>query len=190
MSSYLTGWSTDSTPANKLTTVSDGVNSVLIIWNAISTTPVTTGVYVTFNLTTGVMISATNITFADSFVWSSTNTTEQDAIGNQLFAIDGGISYYKDSNYYYTTDATAGYSFLERVAPASSISIGTLNTQTGMDLLTAVDTSDGYAYFLDWGHDDGGLFNFGNDDTLGYTKTNIFKIPNNFTGTSPSRTAF
>jgi hypothetical protein len=136
------------------------------------------------------MISATNITFADEFVWSSTNATEEDAIGNQLFAIDGAMSYYKDSNYYYTTDATTGYSFLERVVPASSTSIGTLNTQTGMDLLTAIDTSDGYAYFLDWGHDNGGLFNFGNDDTFGFTKTNIFKIPNNFTGASPSRTAF
>jgi hypothetical protein len=168
-----------------LTTVSDGVNSVLVIRGS----GVTTGMYLTFNLTTGVMISATSVTFIDTF--TRYNNTEEDAVGNQLFAIDGSISYYRNLNFYYSSRTVNTWSFLDSAAYSyNATSIGTLDTQTGMDILTSIDAGDGYAYFVDWGHDDGGLFNFGNDSALGYTKTNIFKIPSNFTGVSPARVAF
>jgi len=170
---------------NGLTTVSDGVNSVLVIRSS----GVTTGMYLTFNLTTGVMISATSVTFVDTF--TRYNNTEEDAVGNQLFAIDGSISYYRNLNFYYSSRTVNTWSFLDGATTGNSVtSIGTLDTQTGMDILTSIDAGDGYAYFVDWGHDDGGLFNFGNDSALGYTKTNIFKIPNNFIGVSPARVDF
>lgn len=171
------------TYANNLTTVSDGVNSVLIIYGSVSN-----GWYCTFDLTTGLLYTSTNVTFNSGFAW--TNGTEEDAVGNQLFSVDGGMSYYSNLAFYYVQDATSGYSFIDQVVPPSSTAIGSVNTQTGMDLITCIDQTDGYVYFTDWGHDNGGLFNFGNDDTLGYTKTNIFKIPSNFAGTSPNRVSF
>lgn len=164
---------------DNLTTVSDGVNSVLIIWGNANN-----GYYTTFDLTNGQLYASTSVTFNDYFNW--TNTTEQDAIGNQLFSVDGAICYYKNLRVYYSSSDASGYSFLDNVNTTyTSVPIGTLDTQTGMDLATAIDTTDGYLYFADWGHDDGGLFNYGNDNSLGYTKTNIFKIPPTFTGTSP-----
>jgi hypothetical protein len=189
VTNYLSSWSSPN--ENKITTVSDGVNSVLVILG----TAVSTGIYLTFNLTTGLIISATNITFVDTF--AQYNNTEQDTVGNQLFAIDGSTSYYRNLNFYYTTRSatsvgnSAVQSFLDGAATANSVtSIGTIDTETGMDILTTIDAGDGYAYFADWGHDSGGLFGFGDDNTLGYTKTNIFKIPNTFTGVSPTRTNF
>lgn len=185
VTNYLSSWSSPN--ENKITTVSDGVNSVLVI---LGTTAVT-GIYITFNLTTGLIISATNITFTDTFIWYVANQTEQDTVGNQLFAIDGSISYYRNLNFYYSSRTVNTWSFLDGAATANSVtSIGTIDTQTGMDILTTIDAGDGYAYFVDWGHDSGGLFGFGDDNTLGYTKTNIFKIPSNFTGVSPTRVAF
>jgi hypothetical protein len=176
------------TITNALTTVSDGVNSVLVI-RCLNGSSTTSGMYLTFNLTTGVMISATSVSFVDTF--THYNTTEEDAIGNQLFAIDGSTSYYRNLNFYYSSRTVNTWSFLDGAATANSAtSIGTIDTQTGMDILTSIDAGDGYAYFVDWGHDNGGLFGFGDDSALGYTKTNIFKIPNTFTGVSPARVAF
>lgn len=169
---------------NSLTTVSDGVNSVLVIRGSSGS-----GMYLTFNLTTGVMISATSVSFVDTF--AHFNTTEEDAIGNQLFSIDGSISYYRNLNFYYSSRTVNTWSFLDGVTTGNTVtSVGSLDTQTGMDILTSIDAGDGYAYFVDWGHDNGGLFNFGDDSALGYTKTNIFKIPSDFTGVSPTRVAF
>jgi hypothetical protein len=190
VTNYLSSWS--GTPANKITTVSDGVNSVLVILG----TNIITGIYLTFNLTSGEMMSVTSVTFTDTFTF--TNGTEQDGAGNQLFAIDGSTSYYKSLNFYYTTRSATSIgseatvqAFLDGAATANTyFSIGSIDTQTGMDIITAIDTADGYVYFADWGHDNGGLFNFGDDNALGYTKSNIFKIPNNFSGTSPSRNGF
>jgi hypothetical protein len=183
VTNYLSSWSSPN--ENKITTVSDGVNSVLVILG----TAVSTGMYLTFNLTTGLIISATSVTFVDTF--TRYNNTEQDTVGNQLFAIDGSTSYYRNLNFYYSSRTVNTWSFLDSVAfTYNATSIGTIDTETGMDILTSIDAGDGYAYFVDWGHDDGGLFNFGNDNTLGYTKTNIFKIPNTFTGVSPARIAF
>lgn len=191
VTNYLSSWSSPN--ENKITTVSDGVNSVLVILG----TAVTTGIYITFNLTTGLIISATNITFTDTFNWNVTNQTEQDTVGNQLFAIDGSTSYYRNLYFWYTTRSSTSVgnsaiqSFLDGSLTANSpTNIGTVDTQTGMDILTTIDAGDGYAYFVDWGHDNGGLFGFGDDNTLGYTKTNIFKIPNTFTGETPTRTMF
>lgn len=174
------------TIANSLTTVSDGVNSVLVIRHSTSSS---TGMYLTFNLTTGVMITATSVSFVDTY--TRYNETEEDAIGNQLFSIDGSISYYRNLNFYYSSRTVNTWSFLDGVTTGNTVtSVGSVDTATGMDILTSIDAGDGYAYFVDWGHDDGGLFNFGNDSALGYTKTNIFKIPSDFTGVSPTRVAF
>lgn len=171
--------------ANNLTTVSDGVNSVLVIRGG----GTGSGMYLTFNLTTGVMITSTSVSFVDTF--AQLNTTEEDAIGNQLFSIDGSISYYRTLNFYYSSRTVNTWSFLDGVTTGNTVtSVGTIDTQTGMDILTTIDAGDGYAYFVDWGHDSGGLFGFGDDSALGYTKTNIFKIPSDFTGVSPTRVAF
>jgi hypothetical protein len=62
----------------------------------------------------------------------------------------------------------------------SSFSAGA-STQTDMDVFGSIDGSDRFVWFADWGHDDGGLFQQGNDDQLATRKTNIIHIADNYT---------
>jgi hypothetical protein len=160
-------------PANSLYTISDGVNQFIVgRWNT------TAAILCTVNLSTGV-ITTTSITWAATA--SQNNLTEEDAVGTQLFTVDGTMSFHSGGIFYYGgtrpwKDVTA--------SPVSTSGKSTFaagnSTQTDMDIFGSIGT-DRYVWFADWGHDDGGLFTVGNDSQLGTRKTNIIHIDDSYT---------
>lgn len=173
--SNMTSYVSTAAPANTLITLSDGVNMFLVCRGGAAV-----AVEGKIDLTTGIVTTTTR-----SFNQSFYNTTEEDAIGAQLFAVDGSSTYQSGTSFVYTaldyTAAPTGWRDITTFSTTSSSTIGTLSTQTGMDVFGSIDTSDGYVWFADWGHDDGGLFNVGNDSQLGTAKSNIQKIPTTYT---------
>jgi hypothetical protein len=162
-------------PANSIFTVSDGV-SMFIIYRVGQSQ----GVQGSVDFTTGT-ITTTEVTFSAAQAYG----TEEDAIGNQLFAIDGDVSYYTNLTYRYSLLSVSNrVGWRDRTSLTSpgydSINVGSVDTQTGMDILSTIDAVDNYAWFCDWGHDNGGLFNVGNDSILSMVKTNIQKIPTTY----------
>ena len=160
---------------NSLYTISDGVNQFIAgRWLS------TTAVLCTVNLSTGI-ISATTITY--TVAPSQSNATEEDAVGTQLFAVDGSISFLSNTVFYHGgtrpwKDVTG--SPVTTVGKTAFLA-GSVNTQTDMDIFGSIDASDRYVWFADWGHDDGGIFNVGNDSQLGVRKTNIIHISDSYT---------
>jgi hypothetical protein len=156
-------------PVNSLMTMSDGVNGFLIYrWGS------GTAVEVRMNMVTGAIYSSRTLSFSAT----QTNTTEEDAFGSQLFTIDGAFSYYANVTWYqdnlpWTNKSNRNMS--------NSWATGGADTQTDMDLFGSIDSGDAQVWFADWGHDDGGLFQVGNDQFLGVRKTNIYNLPNNYT---------
>jgi len=162
-------------PRNSLWTMSDGVNQFMIgRWNTNSAR------LFTVNLSTGVL---TSVAFPISVSFGQTygNTTEEDSVGTQLFSIDGYSSFHSNGNFYY--GGTSGWKENTGYGPSSIIGKSSFtagySTQSDMDIFGSIDSS-GYLWFADWGHDDGGLFQVGNDDRLGTRPTNIKKV--NITG--------
>lgn len=165
--------------ANSIFTISDGVNQFII--GRYNQTNAIRGIV---NLNTGV-ITATQFTYTTAPV--QTNTTEEDAIGDQLFTVDCYITYHKLTIFYYggsldwidTSDpfTTSGKSTFT-AGPASTLGV---TVPSGMDIFGSIDSTDRSVWFADWGHDDGGLFNVGNDVELGTRKTNIKLIPLTYT---------
>lgn len=170
-------WSTyigTASTANSLWTISDGVNSFMIGRHSS-----TTAVYVEMNLSNGTIYNWSQVNLGNTP--SSSNGTEEDAFGNQLFAVNGTASVYAGSYFYW--GRTIGWrNFNGNWYPSdyANAYIGN-STQTGMDVFGSVG-ADGYVWFADWGHDDGGLFGIGNDSDLGVRKTNILMLPSNFAG--------
>ena len=170
------GGTLSSTP-NNLYTISDGVNKFII--GVQGRTAYSIG---TLNLQTGV-ITFEQRNWSAAVAWPITNNTEEDAIGNQLFTIDNRVSYHDTTLLYYggtynwltTNSLGVWWNNLN----ASTATIGA-STQTGLDVWGSIDT-DGYVWFADWGHDDGGLFGVATDSQLGTRKTNIRMIPDNYT---------
>jgi len=163
------------TPVNSMYTISDGVNQFIA-----GRSGSTTAVLCTVDLTTGI-ISATAITY--TAVPNLTNVTEEDAVGTQLFAVDGSVSFYSNSIFYHGgtrpwKDVTGSPI---STAGKTTFTAGIIDTQTGMDIFGSIDASDRYVWFADWGHDDGGMFNVGNDSQLGVRKTNIIHISDSYT---------
>ena len=159
-----------SSPTNSLWTLSDGVNQFLIgRWNSANAR------LFTVNLSSGELTS-TAITLTT--VPAQTNGTEEDAIGTQLFSIDGCTSFHSTGTFYY---GGTNNGWKSGVSPVSSTGTGRstfaagANTQTDMDIFGSIDSS-GYLWFADWGHDDGGLFSIANDLQLGVRPTNIQKV--------------
>ena len=170
------GGNLSSTP-NNLYTISDGVNKFII--GGHNRTAYAIG---TLDLQTGV-ITFEQRNWTSSVPTATAVNTEEDAIGNQLFTIDNRTSYHDTTLLYYggtynwlTTNPSGVWWNNFGVSTAT---IGA-STQTGMDVWGSIDT-DGYVWFADWGHDDGGLFSVGNDSQLGTRKTNIRMIPDDYT---------
>jgi hypothetical protein len=166
-------------PTNSLWTISDGINSFLVGRYAN-----TTAMYCKVDLRQNTF-TATSITYPSTPTQS--NGTEEDSIGTQLFTVDGFTTYHKDKNFYYS----GLYTWLETNEPWS---VGTSKAQfvagpgstqatlqTDMDIFGSIDASDRSVWFSDWGHDDGGLYNVGNDVELGTRKTNIKLISPTYT---------
>jgi hypothetical protein len=163
---------TGSGAANSLYTISDGVNSFIIGRHG-----GTTAAYCVVDLSTGIITATAMMSIVGSGV---VNNTEEDAFGNQLFLVDGRVTFHAGGTFYYGgtrywRDSTiAWYN-----ATGMSGLGGGASTQTGMDLFGSVDTS-GWVWFADWGHDDGGFFGVGNDSQLGTRPTNIKLVPNDY----------
>jgi len=161
-------------PANQIITISDGVNMFLIYKIGQSY-----AVQGKVDLTTGTITTSLKL-FSATFL----NGTEEDAIGAQLFAVDGALTYQSGTSFCYTplnnTSTGWGWREISALSSYTSATIGSINTQTGMDIFGSIDALDGFVWFADWGHDDGGLFNVGNDSQLGTTKSNIQKISSTY----------
>lgn len=155
-----------SLPQNSIITISDGVNQFLIYrYN-------TTNAYLcTVDLTTRT-VTATSVTVT-SRAPNGVNQTEEDALGDTLYTVDGTLNWLESTVYYYggTLDWKTNTNPFN-TSGKSTFSAGTINTQTGLDIWGSID-SNGFVWFADWGHDDGGLFNIGNDSQLNTRQTNI-----------------
>lgn len=163
------------TPTNSLYTLSDGVNMFLI---GRSSSTEQFSAICTVDLTTGI-ISDTSKMFAKNL---SNNSTEEDAFGAQFFAVDGCPAWQENTTFYYTSISNStniGWRDMSTFTYANTSPVGNISTQTGQDTFGSIG-SDGYLWFADWGHDDGGLFNYGNDDRLNTTKSNIQQIPSSY----------
>lgn len=173
--SDITTYISSGAPTNSVITISDGIN-MFLIYRMNQTSAVECRVDLSTGLITTSLRSFSQATFY--------NTTEEDAIGAQLFAVDGAPTWQNGTTYNYTRldSASTGYGWREVTAlsAVSSTTIGSLSTQTGMDIMSSIDSTDSYVWFADWGHDDGGLFNGGNDSQLNTAKSNIQKIPSTY----------
>jgi hypothetical protein len=96
--------------------------------------------------------------------------TEEDSFGHTLWTVNGRVMYYKSSGVFVLggnlTSPNTGAS--EFPAVSQPLSPG----QPGLDFFGRVD-DDGFLWLVDWGHDNGGYFNCGNDNQLGNGQTNI-----------------
>jgi hypothetical protein len=175
--SPLTGIGT-AAAANSIITISDGVNQFLIYRYS------TTNAYLcTVDLSTNT-ISAVAVTVT-SRATSGANATEEDAVGTQLFTVDGTLNWCENTTYYYGgaldwKTNTNPFNISDKL----TFTAGTINTQTDLDIWGSID-STGFLWFADWGHDNGGLFNVGNDSQLGTRPTNI-RYVQSFTSPSSS----
>ena len=178
------------TTRSTLYTISDGVNQFIIGRYGTEAAPVTAAFFCKVDLTTGV-ITATTINYSSNILHPNytTNNTEEDAVGDQLFTVDCFNTFLGERIFYYqgstvwnniTTNPfnTTGKSAFT-AGPGSGNPAAA--TQSGLDIFGSVDDADRYVWFADWGHDNGGLYNVGDDVELGTRKTNIKLIPTNYT---------
>jgi hypothetical protein len=176
----------NNSPANSLWSISDGVNSALIgRWNSSTT------VYVEFDLTTGKVYKSDLISYSSGYQY---NSTEEDANGTAMFAVNAKNAFHANGNFHYETldsSYSVGWRFAGGMTANGMQSIFMGNsTQTDMDVFGSIDSS-GNVWFADWGHDDGGLFGYGNDNTLGVAKTKIrLSGPSDIDGESPKLVVF
>lgn len=166
------------TQTNSIFTISDGVNQFII-----GRYTQTSAILCKVDLTTGA-ITASQFTYSTAPL--HTNVTEEDAIGTQLFTVDGYNTYHQDTIMYY--GGSLDWLDLSNPFPTagkSTFTAGPGSTQTplqtDMDIFGSVDSVDRSVWFADWGHDDGGLFNVRVDTELGTRKTNIKLIPLTYT---------
>jgi len=155
---------------NSIMTLSDGVNGFLCYrWGA------GTAIEVRMNMVTGAILSTRTFGFSNT----QNNPTEEDAFGTTLHAVDGGFSYLESTTFYVRDTPWTAASSYASGSVVTSGSAGGGNTQTDMDIFYSIDP-DRYIWFGDWGHDDGGLYQIGNDSQLNVRKTNIYHVADNY----------
>jgi hypothetical protein len=156
-------------PTNSLMILSDGVNGFVIYrWGNAR------AVEIRMNLATGAIFSTRNFAFSAG----QSNGTEEDTFGTLLHAVDGGFTYYANTTWH---EDRFPWTARGSLTNTNTYSTGGASTQTDMDLFGSIDSGDRQVWFADWGHDDGGLFQQGNDDRLSVRKTNIYFLPDNYT---------
>ncbi len=110
-------------------------------------------------------------------------TTEEDSFGHILWTVNGRVMYYKSSGVFVLggnlTHPNTGVSEFPSVTQPASPS------QPGLDFFGRVD-EEGNLWFVDWGHDNGGYFNCGNDNSLGVGLTNIVLVSESSSSQSSS----
>lgn len=96
--------------------------------------------------------------------------TEEDFMGGDLlWTVAGKPSYLAPNQFKLGTSIEDPFT----VTQTDTFSCpGICSTQHGLDLFWHVD-SDGYLWMADWGHDNGGFFNCGNDNQLGMGKSSV-----------------
>lgn len=168
---------------NNIITMSDSINS---FW--ISRYTKDKGRYIEIDLTDGSVHYAADITFNQTLQHpNSSLQTEEDPFGDQLFAVNGAISWNGgNSSYTFNHNSTTGWrewdgNFSNYSNSFSSSSQGI--TQSGLDCISGIYNRE--VYFGDWGHDNGGMFNVGSDDQLGMQKTTIKLLNSTSTPSSP-----
>lgn len=156
--------------------LSDGINSFLMYRYG-----ATEAAYVEMDMQTRLIYKYEIVPF---YTISPANRTEEDVAGDQLFAVNGSFSWCQSRYFYYSRGAGAGTNTVPGWRQASGFTTSGMtstlvgagvDTQTGYDIMSSIDTND-RVWFADWGHDNGGLFGFGNDDRLGTAQTNIYKL--------------
>jgi PKD repeat protein len=102
--------------------------------------------------------------------------TEEDAFGCVLWTVKGRVFYY-DRPGTGSGTFTLGGTMTAPAATFTDFALGCVvggwcNTQHQLDFFGMVDNA-GFLWFVDWGHDNSGFFNCGNDNFLGVRPTNI-----------------
>jgi hypothetical protein len=101
---------------------------------------------------------------------SNWHGTEEDAFGHVLYTVNGKIFHYNASGSFRLA-GTMGNPNVTTSTWSVTWNLG-VDTQHGVDFFGHVDNS-GFLWFADWGHDNGGFFNCGNDDQMGVARSNI-----------------
>lgn len=125
--------------------------------------------------------------------------TEQDLQGDQLFTLNGGSAwaYQVGSGTNYQWDVANGWRSrigMRRVQGLSSLKNTVINsslkTETGQDVCGMIKSSSDYrVYFVDHGHDNQGLFNYGSSaDTGMASRATDITVPGHYTESSPPNT--
>lgn len=145
------------------------------------------GMYFEVDWTTGRLLN----TVAVTGTFSRYNTTEEDVFGDVIHTVNGQRFVQRDGSMYHTNGMVDGTGNISDTHAnwKSDYSITTTNlqgvaqfnnaSQQGMDVLAMVGQSN-YLYFGDWGHDNGGIFNVGNDSYFTMQRSNVRLIPNNW----------
>ena len=122
--------------------------------------------------------------------------TEEDYQGDQLFALNGGSAwaYQVGSGTNYQWDVENGWRSRTGMRRYQGLSLrnvvinGSYQNQTGQDVCGMIKSSSDYRVtFVDHGHDNGGLFNYGDDVGLGARDTDI-TVPGHYTVSNPPNT--
>jgi hypothetical protein len=142
--------------------ITDGVSEI-------TTGNTTSSVHLRFDFVNNTVTSNTSTTLATANWWG----TEEDAFGHVLWTVKGRTFFYNSSGN--GTFSLGGTMRNPNTTPTNfAMGCGGIcNTQHGLDFFGMVDTN-GFLWFVDWGHDNGGFFNCGNDNFLGVRPTNIF----------------
>jgi parallel beta-helix repeat protein len=99
--------------------------------------------------------------------------TEEDTFGNVLFTVNGRVMYfdsYSSGQGYFALGG--GLDNPNSRYDLHNVTAWTNPWQPGLDFFARVD-DENKLWFGDWGHDNGGYFNCGNDEYLGVGRTNI-----------------
>ena len=120
-------------------------------------------------------------------------STEEDSFGHVLWTVNGRVMFYNGTGKF-----SLGGNLTNPNSPITTYTVTENSTpsQPGLDFFGRVDL-DGFLWFVDWGHDNGGYFNCGNDNYLGVGMTNIQLTTNSSTvnslgaiSTTPGATPF
>ena len=131
------------------------------------------------------MLNVTVVRSSNSWWSTSTSTigspahwhgTEQDSMaGDLLWTVKGKPAYITQNRMHLGTSLARPFvSTLSTALPFPNTYPA--GNQGGLDFFIRVDTS-GALWLGDWGHDNGGLFNCGNDNNLGTQATTIQLVP-------------
>jgi len=162
-----------STQSNTVIMITDGISSVTM--GRRSGTTIGCLVHVAFDWSASTydatMLTVTPIANPNTNNQvSDWHDTEEDAnSGDLLWTVNGKPAWYSSGRMRLGTGMAAN---VFQSSSSSAVSVSNTGTQHGLDIFIRVAT-DGILWVGDWGHDNGGVFECGNDNQLGIAPTNI-----------------